>query len=90
LPALFCFVASLGFISPNSTALALQHQHARAGTASALMGTLQLSLAALASAAISFWQTGNELPLAAVMAASGCGALLMWRFAERSARNIGN
>jgi DHA1 family bicyclomycin/chloramphenicol resistance-like MFS transporter len=51
LPALFMAVSSLGFIMPDSTALALQHQAARAGSATALLGAMQLGLATIASAA---------------------------------------
>ena len=83
LPALFLAIGSLGFVTPNATALALQHQGRRAGAATALMGTLQLSLATLSSAAISVWQARTELPLAAVIAACGAGALLMHTLAPR-------
>lgn len=83
LPALFFAVGSLGFITPNSTALALQHQGQRAGAATALMGALQLGLATLSSAAISMWQTHSELPLAVIIAVCGAGALLMHRLAPR-------
>lgn len=86
LPCLFGFVASLGFISPNSTAMAMQHQRARAGAASALMGTLQLSLAALASIAISAWHADNELPLTVIMAGCGIGAWLLYYGVARHVR----
>lgn len=79
LPALFLVVGSLGFITPNSTALVLQHQGKRAGAATALMGSLQLGLASLSSAAISAWQLQSELPLALVIAVCGAGAVLMHR-----------
>ncbi len=73
----FVFLASLGCILPNASALALTHQGHRAGTASAMMGTLQFSLGTLAGAAVSLWHDGTALPLAVVMAASGTGAVLM-------------
>ncbi len=78
LPILFGCIGALGFITPNSVALAMQHQGKRAGAASALFGTLQLGMAALASSALSLWQAQNELPLAIVMACCSCGALLMF------------
>jgi DHA1 family bicyclomycin/chloramphenicol resistance-like MFS transporter len=84
LPALFIAIGSLGLMTPNSTALALQHQGARAGAATALMGMLQLGLATLSSSAISMWQTDSELPLAAIIALCGAGAMLMYRLAPRS------
>ncbi|MFC3902442.1 MFS transporter, DHA1 family, bicyclomycin/chloramphenicol resistance protein [Acinetobacter marinus] len=42
--ALFMVVAGLGFTGPNATALALSEQQSRAGTASALMGSLQFAV----------------------------------------------
>lgn len=85
LPILFFGISSLGFSTPNSAALALQHQGTRAGAASALMGALQLSLATLSSTAISAWVTQDELPLASMLAACWCGALVLFRIARRSA-----
>jgi MFS transporter, DHA1 family, multidrug resistance protein len=81
LPALFFSVACLGFISANCTALALQHQGARAGAATALMGAMQFGLATVSSTVIGLWHVQNELPFAAIMAICGGGALLMFRFA---------
>ena len=83
LPALFFAVGSLGFITPNATALALQHQGKRAGAATALMGALQLGLAALSSSAMSLWQTHSELPFALIIAASGAGAVLIYLLAPK-------
>jgi len=57
---------------------------ASAGAASALMGTLQLSLAALASMSMSVWQTGTELPMAVIMMACGTSAWLLF-FGGRAA-----
>lgn len=83
LPALFCAVASLGFISANCTALALQHQGGRAGAATALMGALQFGLATVSSTAIGLWHVQNELPFAAIMTLCGAGALFMHKLASR-------
>lgn len=84
LPALFFSVGSIGFIGPNSAALALQHQGARAGAASALMGTLQISLATVSSMAMSLWHAQDELPLATLIAVCGGAALIMYRLALRA------
>ncbi|MDB6063296.1 MAG: h16 [Verrucomicrobiaceae bacterium] len=83
LPALFGCVGVLGFVTPNSVALALQHQGKRAGAASALVGMLQLGVAAIASSALSLWNAQNELPLTIVMACCGVGALAMYKLAPR-------
>lgn len=76
---LFIYVGSLGFITPNSTAIALQHQGHRAGTASALMGSLQFTLATACGTIMGFWHAGTALPLAAVMAACGTGSFAVYR-----------
>lgn len=70
---LLCYVAGLGMLFPNSQALALQGHAERAGTASALLGTLQFSGAAVASAVVGALYQGSALPMAAVIAA--CGVL---------------
>lgn len=70
---LFCCIASLGCIMPNATACAMARQGENAGSASALLGSLQFGLAALASSAVGWLHDGSAVPLAAVIA--GCGAL---------------
>ncbi|MGO4329449.1 MULTISPECIES: Bcr/CflA family multidrug efflux MFS transporter [unclassified Cupriavidus] len=77
LAGFFVFIASLGCILPNASALAMAQQGHRAGTASAMMGTLQFSLGTLAGAAVSLWRDGSALPLAVVMAVCGVGAVGM-------------
>lgn len=77
LAGFFVFIGSLGCILPNASALAMAHQGHRAGTASALMGTLQFSLGTLAGVAVSVWRDGTALPLAVVMAVCGIGAVGM-------------
>lgn len=69
------FMASQGFVSPNAAALALAEQGPRLGTASALMGSLQMFSGALAGLAVSLWHTDTALPLTAVLAAC---AFLSW------------
>ncbi|BDB27154.1 Bcr/CflA family drug resistance efflux transporter [Cupriavidus sp. TA19] len=83
LASFFVFIGALGCVTPNASALALAHQGHRAGTASALMGTLQFSLGTLGGAAVSVWRDGTALPLAVVMALCGAGAVLM-RYYGRS------
>ena len=81
----FVFLAGMGCITPNASALALAHQSHRAGTASALMGTLQFGFGTLAGAAVSVWHDGTALPLAVVMALCGCSAVLMRRYGRAGA-----
>ncbi|MDR0481060.1 MAG: Bcr/CflA family multidrug efflux MFS transporter [Gallionellaceae bacterium] len=77
LAGFFIFIFSMGLISPNGGAIALADQRAQAGTASALMGTLQFTLATLAGASLSVWHDGTALPLLTVMACCGVGACLL-------------
>lgn len=70
---LFGYLASLGFTAPNAMAIALAGQGKRAGTASALIGTLQFSVATLSSTAVGLLGAGSALPMASVIA--GCGLL---------------
>lgn len=76
LAGFFVYLASLGCILPNASAMAMTHQGHRAGTASAMMGTLQFGFGTLAGAAVSVWHDGTALPLAVVMAVCGTGAVL--------------
>ncbi len=71
LAGLFVFTSSMGLIAPNGGAAALADQGAKAGTASALMGALQFTLATLTGASMSLWHDGTILPLVSVMAFCG-------------------
>jgi len=90
LAGLFVFTASMGLIAPNGGAAALADQGAQAGTASALMGALQFSLATLTGASMSLWHDGTVIPLVSVMCFCGGVAsllprLLLHRTAEAAA-----
>jgi DHA1 family bicyclomycin/chloramphenicol resistance-like MFS transporter len=70
---LFFYIATHGFIMPNTTALAMAPHGAVAGSASALLGTVQFVLGASAGALLGVLGNGTAVPLAAVIA--GCAAL---------------
>ncbi|MCY1407582.1 Bicyclomycin resistance protein [compost metagenome] len=72
---LFICIASLGCISPNAAACAMSGQGARAGSASALLGCLQFSVAAGASALVGVLHDGSAVPMAMVI--SLCGILVV-------------
>jgi len=69
---LFCFIATHGFVMPNTTALAMAPHGTVAGSASALLGTVQFVLGAAAGVTVGVLGNGTAVPLAAVIA--GCGA----------------
>jgi DHA1 family bicyclomycin/chloramphenicol resistance-like MFS transporter len=72
---LFCFVACHGFVGPNTTALAMSPYGAVAGSASALMGTLQFVLGAASGSLVSAFGNGTAVPFALVIAGCGIAAL---------------
>jgi DHA1 family bicyclomycin/chloramphenicol resistance-like MFS transporter len=75
LASIFVFIATLNFISPNSVASALAPQGHQAGTASALYGCLQWSLATVSSFLVSFLHDGTALPMTGVMLFCGLFSL---------------
>ncbi|WP_288440383.1 multidrug effflux MFS transporter [uncultured Pseudomonas sp.] len=72
---LFVCIASLGCIIPNAAACAMSGQGARAGSASALMGCLQFSVAAAAAALVGVLHDGSAIPMSLVI--SLCGVLVV-------------
>jgi len=76
---LFCFVACYGFVSPNTTALAMSPYGAVAGSASALLGTVQFVLGAASGSLVSAFGNGTAVPFAAVIAACGLTAFAIHR-----------
>ncbi len=77
---LFGCVASLGCIIPNASACAMAGQGQHAGSASALMGSLQFSVAAGASALVGVLHDGTAIPMTLVIAVCGAVAtLLAWQ-----------
>jgi MFS transporter, DHA1 family, multidrug resistance protein len=78
LMALF-FVASgfMGFVIPVASVLALDRHGAIAGTASALMGTLQMMGGAMAMGIVSLFANGKPLPMVSGMAAGSLGCVVL-------------
>lgn len=72
---LFVCIASLGCIIPNASACAMNGQGARAGSASALMGCLQFSVAAGAAALVGVLHDGSAMPMAMVITLCGTAAV---------------
>ena len=73
---LFIALSSLGFSFPNATALALAHQTGRVGSAAALMGSLQFTVAAASGSAVGVIAAHSALPMAAVFCAFA--GLALW------------
>ena len=75
---LFAFIACHGFVMPNTTAMAMAPHGAVAGSASALLGTLQFVLGALAGALVGVLGNGTAVPLGGVIALCGIGAFAVY------------
>ncbi|WP_434456790.1 multidrug effflux MFS transporter [Stutzerimonas urumqiensis] len=83
---LFGCVASLGCILPNASACAMAGQGANAGSASALLGCLQFSIAALSAAAVGALHDGTAVPMATVIAVCALVGTLLSRWTARGER----
>jgi DHA1 family bicyclomycin/chloramphenicol resistance-like MFS transporter len=79
LPPLFGFIASLGFSFPNAIAGGMAYQAERAGSASALLGTIQFGAATIAGSMVGALHAHSAVPMAAVMAACSVTALVLHR-----------
>ena len=64
---LFLAVSGIGFTSPNAMALAMSKQAARAGTASAIMGSMQFSFGLLGGIILNFLPWKSSLNMGALM-----------------------
>lgn len=74
---LFIFLSCLGFASPNASALSLAPFTRNAGSASALMGAIQMGLGTLASIGISLFTSKSSVPMVAIMASTSLIALII-------------
>ena len=70
------FLSCLGFINPNAAALALAPFSKNAGSASALMGALQMGLGALASVMVSLFSEHSVIPMPLVMTGAALIAMV--------------
>jgi DHA1 family bicyclomycin/chloramphenicol resistance-like MFS transporter len=72
------FLICQGFIFPNATALALAPLGHNAGNASALIGAIQMTIGASASAMVGVLQNHTALPMAGVMTCSALTAFVVF------------
>jgi DHA1 family bicyclomycin/chloramphenicol resistance-like MFS transporter len=83
---LFVCLASLGCIIPNASACAMNGQGRRAGSASALMGFLQFSVAAGASSLVGALHDGTATPMTLVISLCGILAVIAMACTRRLQR----
>ncbi|GAB4032561.1 multidrug effflux MFS transporter [Spirosoma gilvum] len=74
---LFIFLCCIGFTNPNAAALSLAPFAKNAGSASALMGALQMGMGTLISVFISLFELPSAIPMVLGMAGSSIIALLV-------------
>lgn len=84
---IFCFLLCFGLILPNATGLALEPFSRNAGSASALIGALQMVVGALASASVSYLHNGTVVPMVLMMCASAALSLILLVIAVLCLRN---
>lgn len=85
---LFVCMASLSCILPNASACAMAGQGAQAGSASALMGSLQFCVAAGASILVGVLHDGTARPMALVIMLCGLLTVVLALFTARHARKL--
>lgn len=74
---LLIYLSCQGFTFPNSSALSMAPFSKNAGSASALMGGVQMGIGALTSALVSVFSNGTGVPMAAIMATCALSSFLV-------------
>lgn len=74
---MFCYLLGQGFIFPNTSAMALSPFRALAGSASALLGCIQMAVGALTSALVSYFHNDTPYPMLIIMGAAAVLSLLI-------------
>jgi DHA1 family bicyclomycin/chloramphenicol resistance-like MFS transporter len=78
-------MGSMGFVMPNSAVGALSRHAAHAGSASALMGTIQFCLAAFSGVLVGALSDGTARPMATLMLIGAVGVVLADRLRPKPA-----
>jgi MFS transporter, DHA1 family, multidrug resistance protein len=68
---LFVYMSTIGFVFPNATAIALANHGSIAGMASALLGTLQFSMAGIAVLVLGAINSVTAVPMSAAICVCG-------------------
>ena len=75
---MFVFLSCIGLSNPNSQALAMAPFASKAGSATALVGFLQMSFGALASICVGLLKAQQLLPIAAIFVGTSTLALIIF------------
>ena len=87
---IFLFLSCQGFSFPNSSALSMAPFTREAGSASAIMGALQMGMGALSIGLVGYLKPLTALPMTGTMAACALLALLLLTWASRKEANFRN
>ena len=79
----FLLLLSLGFTSPNAMALALEPFDKNLGSASALMGTIRIGVAGLASGSIGLFNAVNSVPVTMMITGTTLIAIVIYLAGNR-------
>ncbi|MBF0695684.1 MAG: multidrug effflux MFS transporter [Flavobacterium sp.] len=85
---LFLYLACLGLLNPNTAGLSLAPFTRTAGSASALLGALQLGLGALTSIAVGIFVKDSMLPMVIIMASGTVLALIILIVGRRNIKPL--
>lgn len=80
---IFIFLCCQGFVFPNASALSLSSFGHNAGSASALLGGIQMGIGAGTSALVSLLQNNTALPMTGVMACCALTALTVFSLGRK-------
>lgn len=79
----FLCLSCIGLTNPNSNALALAPFTRTLGSASALMGCIQIGVAALVSVGVGVLNVKNELPIVVLMVTTAALAYIIFRLSKK-------
>ncbi|HYK77743.1 MAG TPA: multidrug effflux MFS transporter [Daejeonella sp.] len=83
---IFLFLCCQGFTFPNTSALAMAPFSQKAGSASALMGAIQMGFGALTSMLVSVFSNHTAIPMAAAMAGCSVTSFCILMLGKRTIR----
>lgn len=84
----FWYLSSVGMVNPNAAALALAPFSRNAGSASALMGALQMGIGALASSTVGLLTTSHRVLIITALASSAVIAISVLFLGQRKIGSV--
>jgi DHA1 family bicyclomycin/chloramphenicol resistance-like MFS transporter len=85
---LFLYLCFLGLINPNTAALSLAPFSKNAGSASAMLGALQMCMGTVASVGVSIFTEPSAVPMIAIIGGTSFGALAILMMGKRKSSQV--